>query len=243
MLSIYKKELQSYFYSPLAYVISAIFLLIFSWDFVNYITNLNAIVFSFSFATIFYNKFYFFIFLIPALTMKTFAEERKNGTEVMLMSAPVSVLQIVTGKFLAVATVYLTMTLLTVIFPIITAFNGGVLWSSLICGYIGFFFWGLVCIAIGILVSSFTENQIIALIISEASMVFLLLVDNLKENAFFSSISWVSAFLNWLSPQERFYGFSKGMFSLGDLIFYITCICAFLAWTMIIIEKRRWKRG
>ena len=91
MLSLLKKEVQSYFYSPLAYCIMGIFIFIFSLTFVNWITNLQTVRFTFSFANIFYNYFYYFILLIPALTMKSFADERRSGTEVLLMSTPLNV--------------------------------------------------------------------------------------------------------------------------------------------------------
>ncbi len=243
MFSVYKKELQSYFYSPLAYVVSAVFILIFSLSFIDWILNLKTITFEFSFSTIFYNRFYYLILLIPALTMKCFAEERKGGTEVLLMSAPLNVFKITMGKFLALATVYLCMMALTFVFPIIAFFTGQVVWSELLCGYIGFFFWGLVCIALGMLVSSFTENQIIAAVLGEAIMIGIMFVDTFSQNSFVEKNELLYKFMNWLSPQQRFYGFSRGIFSFDDIVFYITIIAVVLVWNMISIEKRRWSRG
>ena len=243
MYSMFKKEVQSYFYSPFAYTIIGVFLFIFSFTFINWITTIQTVKFSFSFATIFYNYFYFFIFLIPALTMKTFAEERKNNTEVLLMSTPLNVFKIVIGKFLALVLVYFTMMVATFIYPIITLIFGEVKWSSLICGYVGFFMWGLVCICIGMLISSFTENQIIALVVSEVIMALLLLVDNIKDSTFlYSKMNIIYRFLNWLSPQERFYGFSQGVLSLSDVVFYISLIVVLLAWTMLSVETRRYRK-
>ena len=140
MLSLLKKEVQSYFYSPLAYCIMGIFIFIFSLTFVNWITNLQT-------------------------------DERRSGTEVLLMSTPLNVFTIVIGKFLALAFVYFIMMVCTFVFPLITLAYGKVMWSSLICGYIGFFMWGLVCICVGMLVSSFTESQIIAALLGEVCMI------------------------------------------------------------------------
>ena len=78
MFALYKKEVQSYFYSPFAYVISALFLLVFSLSFISGISDMSSNVFRFSFSNIFYNNFFYFIFMIPLLTMRTFAEERKS---------------------------------------------------------------------------------------------------------------------------------------------------------------------
>lgn len=243
MFALYKKELQSYFYSPLAYAAGAIFILIFSFSFIDWILNLKTITFTFSFSNIFYSRFYYLILLIPVLTMKCFAEERKNGTEVLLMSAPLNVFKITMGKFLALATVWLCMLALTFVFPVIAFFTGEVIWSELLCGYIGFIFWGLVCISLGMLVSSFTENQLIAAVIGEAVMIAIMFVDIFADNSFVANHPILHRFFTWLSPQERFYGFSKGVFSLDDIIFYVTIIAVVLVWNMISIEKRRWSRG
>ena len=166
MFSLYKKELRSYFYSPFAYVIAALFMLVFSIDFISGLSNLQGTKYAFSFPNILYTNFFYFIFLIPALTMRTFADERKSGTEVLLITSPLNVFQIVLAKFLAIATVFLMMLLLTLFFPLLTMITGQVMWSSLVCGYLGFFLWGLVCIAIGMMMSSFTESPIIAAILS-----------------------------------------------------------------------------
>lgn len=241
MFYIYKREVQSYFYSPLAYAVCGVFTLIFSIFFLNLVTVTNKVEFSFS--ALFYDSFFYFAILIPALTMKVFSEDKKIGTETLLFSAPINVFDIVIGKFLAVATVYLTMMATTFIFPLIAFFSGEVIWSSLICGYIGFFAWGLVCIAIGMLMSSFTESQIIAALLGEAAMVALIFVDILKDNVAIAGIPVFSNILQALSPEERFVGFSVGIFNLSDLIFYLSITVAILAWTMISVEKRRWSRG
>lgn len=243
MFSMFKKEVQSYFYSPLAYCVMGIFVFIFSLTFINGITNATATKVTFSFASIFYNYFYYFILLIPALTMKCFSEERHSGTEVLLMSTPLNVFKIVMGKFLALAFVYLVMLVCTFVFPIITLVTGKVMWSSLICGYIGFFLWGLVCICVGMLASSFTESQIIAALLGEVCMVCLLFVDIVKDNTYLqSAFPLVYSFLNWLSPQERFYCFSQGILRLSDVVFYITLIAVLLAWNMLSIESRRYRK-
>lgn len=244
MFSLYKKELQSYYYSPFAYVIAALFMLVFSISFVNSIADLSGTKLSFSFPNVFYYNSTFFIFLIPALTMRTFAEERKSGTEVLLITSPLNVFQIVIAKFLAVATVYLTILVLTLFYPILTiATGGGVIWSSLICGYAGFFLWGLVCIAIGMLMSSFTENPVIAAILGEGAMVLLVFIDGIKNSGFFAGLPSAIRVIGELSAGDRFATFAQGLFKLSDLVFFLTTIVLFVGWTIISVEKRRWSRG
>ena len=115
MFSLFKKEVQSYFYSPLAYVISALFVLIYSLSFIQWITSLTKLNLQFSFPAIFYNQFFYFIFLVPMLTMKTFAEERRMNTEVLLMSTPLNVFTIVMGKVLACGVVFAMIKAFTVL--------------------------------------------------------------------------------------------------------------------------------
>lgn len=243
MFALFKKEVQSYFYSPLAYVISALFVLIYSLSFITWITSLTKLNLQFSFAAIFYDQFFYFIFLIPMLTMKTFAEERRANTEVLLMSTPLNVFKIVMGKFLAIGLVFFMIMALTFLYPLITTMYGEVRWGSLICGYLGFFLWGMGCVAVGMLVSSFTENQIIAAIFGEAAMLLLFFMDRFSQIQWMQNKPVLSSLLSAVSPKVRFEGFATGVFRLSDMVFYILFIAVFLAWTMISVEKRRWNRG
>ncbi len=243
MFSLFKKEVQSYFYSPLAYVISALFVLIYSLSFIQWITSLTKLNLNFSFAAIFYNQFFYFIFLVPMLTMKTFAEERRMNTEVLLMSTPLNVFKIVMGKFLAMGVVFALIMALTFLYPVLTAMYGEVRWGSLVCGYLGFFLWGMGCVSVGMLCSAFTENQIIAAIFGEAAMLVLWFMDRFNDIEWMRSKPLWSSLIAAVSPKARFEGFATGVFRLSDVVFYITFIAVFLCWTMISVEKRRWNRG
>jgi len=244
MFPIYKKELQSFFYTPFAYAMAMLFMLLFSLSFSTGIARLNdSHTWAFSFTEMFYSVILYFIFLLPILTMRTFADERKNGTEVLLMTSPVSTGRIVIAKFLANITVYLFMLAGTVIFPIITAIKGEVVMSQLICAYIGIFFWGAMYIALGMLISAFTENSIIAAIIGEVVMFALLFVDDFANTAFISQYPAIKKFLYAFAAQPRFSYFSEGFIRLSDLTFFLSAIIVLLIWTYIAIEKRRWNRG
>ena len=256
MFALYKKELQSYFLSPIAYFVIAFFMATFSLTFIQDIGNVSSSTYTFSFPSIFYVNIFYFIFLLPLLTMRTFSEERKNGTETLLLSSPLNVTQIVMAKFLATATILLMMLVVSLFYPILTSIYGRVIWSSLICTYIGFFLFGLVCIALGIFISSLTEMPLLAILMSELAMLLLMLMDNLSElamlllmlmdnlsvNSFLSSIPVLSDVLSWFSNQTKFYVFSQGLMRFSDLLGYFTEIVVFLIWTIISIEKRRWSR-
>ena len=224
MFSLYKKEIQSFFYSPFAYVLSALFMLIFGFAFVNKIASMQTSVLQFSFPDMFYNNFFYFIFIIPLLTMRSFADERRGGTEVQLLTSPLTITQIVLAKFFAIVTVFLFMLLLSLFFPIYVALHGTVIWSSLICGYASFFLWGLVCIALGMLFSSMQSSPIIAAIIGEIVQ----------------SYPHLNSVVTWFSMQRRFVFFAQGMFRLEDLVFFLSLTALVLFWNVLYIEKRRW---
>ena len=244
MFPIYKKELQSFFYTPFAYAVAALFMLMFSLPMASAIAHLDGTNrFAFSFTEMFYSVVLYSIFLIPILTMRTFADERKNGTEVLLMTSPVSVAKIVIAKFLANVTVYLFMLACTLFFPIITSIKGEVVMSQLICAYIGIFCWGTMAIALGMLISSFTENSILAAIIGEFLMFVLLFVDNFANSGFISQFPKLQSVLYSFAAQPRFAYFSEGLIRLSDIVFFGSAVICLLTWTYISIEIRRWNRG
>ncbi len=243
MFSLYKKELQSFFFSPFAYILTALFMLIFSFSFIRSIAIMDSNVLKFSFPNIFYNNFFYFIFIIPILTMRSFADERRGGTEVLLLTSPLSVTKIVLAKFLSIITVFAVMMLASLFFPIFAAAKGQVMWSSLICAYLGFFLWGLVCIAVGMLLSSLTGNAIISAILGEIIMEGALLADNLGGTALVNAYPKLNSLISWISMQRRFIYFSQGMFRLEDLIFFLSAAAVVICWNIIAIEKRRWSHS
>ncbi len=243
MFSLYKKELHSFFLSPFAYVLAALFMFVFSLSFATSIGSMTSSTLKFSFPNIFYNNFFYFIFLIPILTMRSFADERKGGTEVLLLSSPLSVFKIVLAKFLSVATVFLFMMVVSLFFPIVTMIKGEVMWSSLICAYIGFYLWGLVCIAVGMLLSALSENAIIAAVLGEILMQGMLFLDSFGATALVESYPALNSVISWFSLQRRFVYFSQGLFRLEDLIFFLSATAVVVSWITIAIEKRRWSRG
>ena len=243
MFALYKKEVQSYFCSPFAYIVSALFLLVFSLSFVSSISSMDSNVLKFSFSNIFYTSFFYFIFLIPLLTMRTFAEERKSHTETLWLSAPITIPQVVFAKFFAVATVFLMMMVLSLFFPLVAWWHGSVIFSSLFCGYLGFFLWSLVCIAIGMMMSALTDSPIIAAVFGEAAMILVLFLDNFTNTDLIQSVPALAKVFMWFSTEKRFGAFSQGLFGISDLVFFLSITLVVLIWTIIIIEKRRWSRG
>ncbi len=243
MFPIYKKELQSFFYTPFAYAITALFLFMFTYVFTNSIANMDSSMLQFSFAEIFYSVIALFVYLIPIMTMRTFPDERKFGTEVLLMTSPVNTFKIVIAKYLANLTIFAFMLVCSFIFPVVTSAYGEVVISQLFCAYLGFFCWGAMCIALGMLVSSFTENSIIAAIFGEVVMLLTMFVDEFSNSDFIAQYPGVQSVLYSFAAQPKFAYFAQSLIRVSDIIFFISAIVVLLAWTIISIEKRRWNRG
>ena len=238
MLPIYKRELRTYFYSPLAYVLSGIFILVFSVNFLAQTISKSGIS-RFAFGGQLYFASFFLVMLIPILTMRTFAEERKSGTEVLLLTSPVSIPQIVIGKYLAALTVFLTMTVASFIFPVIIIMKGHLYLSVALSSYIGFILLGAAFVAFGMFTSSITKSQIIAAVLGTISLFLLLLMDQMKS---FTS-GFILKIVNALSLYEHYKEFVQGMVSLRDVIFFLSITGMFLGLVIFVIEKRRWSQG
>ena len=182
----------------------------------------------------------FLTFIIPIITMKLLADEKKNGTEVLLRTAPISMGQVVVGKYLAAFTVFLSMTLLTTIFPIILLFltEGGTNSASGqdIGAYIGFVLLGASYLAVTMFTSSFTESQTAAAV----SGIVTLLVLYFMQSIGATLGGTFGGILKWFSPLARYADFTVGSFNFASLIYYITFTMLFLYATVINLERKRW---
>ncbi len=234
MGAIIAKEIKSYFYSPVAYVLIGLFILlasVFFWPNLTYQSgdfngNLSTMGF-------------ILIFIIPILTMRILAEDRKNGTEVLLITSPVNLTDIVVGKYLATCVVFLILTGITLIYPIILLAYGAQLTVQLIGGYIGFILLGASFIAVGVFASSLTENQVIAAVISFVSLIIMWVANGLA--GLVGGI--VSKVLDWVSLLSRYDDFNRGVLGLSPVIYYLSFIAVFLFLAIRVIEKRRWSQG
>ena len=121
---------------------------------------------------------------------------------------------------------------------ILTSIYGRVIWSSLICTYIGFFLFGLVCIALGIFISSLTENQVVAAVVGMIVLLALALIDVVARYA--ESVPVVPTVLNALSFYTRYYDFTAGLFDPASVLFYVSTAVIFNFFTVRVFEKRRW---
>ncbi len=234
MLAIFKKEFKSYFTSPTVYVMMGLFVFISSVLFyVNLMSQTSDYNFNFSYMSI------VLIIIIPILTMKTLADERKSGTEVLLITSPTSLSNIVVGKYLATVSVFFIMTAITFVYPLILSAYGEPSVPEIVGGYVGFILLGASFIAFGVFASSITESQIIAAIVGVVGLLFMWLLQGIAP-AFGGLTSKV---LNWFSLYSRTEDFFSGILSLGPVVYYLSFSAVFIFLTIRVIEKRRWSKG
>jgi len=234
MKAIFWKEVKSYFYSPMAYILIGLFILLTSIFFMPYFEYGYGL-----FNNILDTMGFILIVVIPILTMRILAEDRKNGTEVLLITSPVNITSIVIGKFLAVYFVFFVMTALTFVFPIVMVAFGAKFTTQLVGGYIGFLLLGATYIAVGVFASSLTENQVIAVIISYVSLLIMWLADSLSTLVG----GFAAKVLSWFSILSRYDDFNRGILGLSPVVYYLSFTAVFLFLTIRVIEKRRWSQG
>lgn len=178
MLAVMQKELKSYFTSAIGYLFIGIFLLISGIFFSSY----NLMQESGDYISTLSSITFIFWFIVPILTMRIMSEEMKNRTDQLLLTSPIDINSIVVGKFFAAVLVFLIGMVITFIYPLILKTHGTVSMSEIICAYIGFFFLGCSLIAIGVFISSLTENQIISAIATFGAMILLYILDSIQQS-------------------------------------------------------------
>ncbi len=234
MKAIFKRELQAYFKTPVGYIFIGMFLLVAAFFFIMY-TLLSGIP---TVDSIFYNLLSIFMFLIPILTMRLLSEEKNKKTDQILLTSPISTTSIVLGKFFAACVVYFAALVFTLLFLVVIAFHGEIVYLQTLCTYLGFILLGMALIAIGLFISSLTENQIVAAVITFVVFMLIYLFDSLKD---LITAPFISALLSATSVMSRFDEFNLGILSLGGLVYYISIIAIFITLTCHALESRRFK--
>lgn len=233
MRAICRRELQGFFRSPLGYVYAGAFLAIMNLYFFA-ICVLSA---SSDMGSVFSNMLIVFLFLMPILTMRLFSEEYRQGTDRLLLTAPVSVWAIVLGKFCAAAGVLLTALACTLPWVVIVALFGTPAWATLLGCYAAVLCAAAVFAAMGMFLSSLTESQLIAAVLSFALFLGLYIADMLSYSM--DSSSLLGGLLSWLSIFTRHDSFMSGQFSFGNLIYFLSLTGLFLYLTARVLERRR----
>ncbi len=223
MWAVMKKEFKSYFYSPIGYVFIGLFLIMFSIFFYIDVFNYQSINFEY----IFYSGATILTFIVPVLTMRTIAEERKNGTEQLLLTSPLSITKVVIGKFLAATLIVIITELCTFMYFGILCFFGMPHITTALVTMLGFLLLAISYISFGILASSITENQIIAGVITIG---FFILTWFLPQ---FSDIFTNFSLINMFSK------FPTGQIDIADTVTFITFTIACILLTILFMQRRK----
>ncbi len=249
IMAIAGKELRSYFASPIAYILIGFFLLPFGVFFYLYLQNfvkqslqmaqfggamnINQLVVR----NVLQNASVIILFVMPMITMRTYSEEKRSGTIELLLTSPITDMEIILGKFLGALGLYASILAVTLLYMGILFVYGNPEWRPLVAGYLGLLLMGAAFISIGLLISSMTNNQIVAGTIT--FVVFLL----------FWIIGWfadtagptIGPITSWLSITEHFDDFSKGIIDTKHVIYYLTLITFGLFLSAKSVDTERWR--
>jgi gliding motility-associated transport system permease protein len=250
--AVLKKELRVYFSSPIAYAVLTIFSLITGWFFYN--------VFGFYVLTsmqsamnpmmgrdlsitdgvlrpLFQNVSVIMLLMMPILTMRLLSEEKKSGTIELLLTYPVRDGEVLLGKYLAALAVFVAMLVLTLAFPLIMMWVTVVEWGPLATGYLGLLLQGAAFIAVGVLISSLTENQIVAAVATFGTLLIFWVIAWASDSAG----GTLGRVLSHVSITEHFDSFSKGVIDTKDLIYYLDLTILALFLTLRSLDSKRWR--
>ncbi len=247
MFAIYKKELRSFFINPIGYVFVGAFLGLAALI-CCYTTLLSS---SYDTTTYFTILMFAIGILIPLLTMRLFAEERKLRTEQLLLTAPVTITGMVLGKFLAALSLFAA-TLLTTCINFIPLYviadiergnqtydfyHVGPVTGEIVGNLIGVLLIGAAFIALGTFISALTENQLAAAVITISVIVLILGIGLLNG---YIDLYWLRTVLSWISIYSRFGNFQNGLFDFASILYYASICFIFVFLTVRVYEKRRW---
>ena len=224
MWAIIKKEFRSYFLSPIGYIYIGVFLLMCSiFFYLDVFTYMST-----DFPYMFGSASTILTFIVPLITMRMFSEERKNGTEQLLLTSPRSITQVVLGKFIAAALVVLVSVLLTLIyFGILCYFGEPQLGKSLVA-ILGFALLAIAYVSFGMFASSLTENQVISAVITIAVFILLWFLPNFSSTFFVFSL------------MEAFYeSFYLGTISIKNLVLLVSFSALFVVFTIMVLQRRK----
>ena len=254
LVAIYWKEMRSYFGSPIAYVMAGVFLFFTGYIFQNLVfefhqmsryyaqdqlasqrggINANDVI-----VTDFYSlQFFIWLIVTPMLTMRLYAEEQRQGTFELLMTSPVTILQVLLGKFLACFSLYAIIEIGALSLLGVLSFYATVEWGPILSALLAALLLGATFISVGIFASSITENQIVAAVVSFFLLLLLWFID---WSSRFVDPLW-AGILRYLSILAHMEDMNRGVIDTIDIAFFFSLTAFFLFLTHTLIESRRWR--
>jgi ABC-2 type transport system permease protein len=249
ILAIAGKELRSYFASPIAYVIIGLFALLFGWFFYAFLqffveesqrammgggpVNVNDRLIR----GVLLNAAVIILFVLPMITMRTYSEEKRSGTIELLLTSPLTDVQIIVGKFLGAMGLYAAMLLVTMIDIAILFRLGNPEWKPVVTGYLGLLLMGGCFVSVGLLISSLTKNQIVAAFGTFAVFLFLWVINWLADSAGPTA----RTILTFLSNTDHLDDFTRGIIDTKHIVYYLSFITFGLFLTAKSVDSERWR--
>lgn len=235
MKAIYKREVRAYFTSVLGWIFLAAFLFVFNLYFWAYNLNMGYAYISYALS----GSTFIFLLIIPILTMRSMAEDRRAKTDQLLYTAPVSILKAILGKFAAMVTVFSIGMGVVCICPLIMRCFGTVPFAESYTAILGVWLFGLLALSIGIFLSAVTESQVIAAVLSFAVLFLGYMMDGII-NTITSSENILTKILGCLAISNPLGNFTDGILDISGIIYYVTGTALFLFLTCQLVQKFRW---
>ena len=232
MCAIYKKELRAYLTSMTGYIFMAVLLAVTSLYYVA-----NCLVGGYPvFGAILSSVYFVLLIIVPVLTMRSMAEEKRQKTDQLLMTAPVSLWKIVLGKYLAMVTIFLISMAILCLYPLILLRFGSVSLPMAYTAILGYTLFGAACLAIGLFLSAVTESQVIAAVLTFGVLFFLNMASGIAN--VIGAGGLLASILNALCIYQPFINFVQGMFDLTGILYYVTVIVLALFLTVQLMQKK-----
>jgi len=232
VIPIFRREIFAYFFSPVAYIVIAVFLMITGWMFTSemFLANDSSLRSVFGFVP------FIFLFFVLAITMRLLSEERKSGTIELLFTMPISDVEIVLGKFLAGLGLMIVALLFTLPYALTIVFLGEPDIGMMITGYLGLALMGASYVAVGTFASTISGNQVVSFIIA-----FLIIFSLWFINKFLMLVPPpLVPFLQYLSIDYHFENISRGVIDSRDIVYYLSVIVFMLSLAKLSLESRKW---
>ena len=232
IVPIYIKELRSYFNSAVAYVVIVVFLALLGWFYASNIFLANAA----SMREMFETARWIFLFVIPAITMRLLAEERKSGTIELLTTKPVHDAEIILGKFFAAWSLMGIALLPSLVYYVTISSLGTIDNGPVIGGYLGLLLMAGVFVSLGLFASSVTDNQIVAFLFG----IFLILVFFIVDKVLIFMPEALASLLEYLSTDSHFLSMARGVIDTRDLVYFASILGFTLYCSVVSLERRKW---
>ncbi len=233
MGAILKRELSAYFNSAIAYVVMAVYFFFSGYFF--YAICIEGNMSSLSY--VYSNMFVIILFVNPIITMKTFAEEKRQKTDQALLTAPASLTEIVLGKFLGAFILFAICCCIFLVYALVISFFTTPDWAVILCTFLGILLLGAALTAINVFISVLTESVIIAAV---AGMGIGLLIYMMNTFSNYISINWINEILGKIDFVNYYTNFTYGLLNITDIVFFLSVTGLFLFFTVRVLEKRRW---